>query len=100
MPSLLHAVIDASGLSRRKAFAAIRDGRVSLNGAAISDPSADFAGGELVLDGAPLAGAPKEKTYLLLHKPPGFITTNADEQGRRTALDLVPQALRAPGLHS
>jgi pseudouridine synthase len=35
----------------------------------------------------------------MLNKPPGFITTVSDERGRRTVFDLIPEALRAPGLH-
>ncbi len=35
----------------------------------------------------------------MLNKPPGFISTVSDDQGRRTVLDLVPEELWAPGLH-
>jgi 23S rRNA pseudouridine2605 synthase len=97
--TVLRAVIEATGLSRRKTFAAIRDGRVSLDGVSVLDPSRPYEGGALTLDGASLTAPSTAKTYLLMHKPPGFITTTADEQGRRTVLDLVPKALRATGLH-
>jgi 23S rRNA pseudouridine2605 synthase len=99
LKTLLRAVIDASGLSRRKAFAAIREGRVAVSGEARTDPSATFEDGVLTLDGASLTAPQAAKTYLLLNKPPGFITTKSDERGRRTVLDLVPQALRTSGLH-
>jgi 23S rRNA pseudouridine2605 synthase len=99
LKTLLRAVIDASGLSRRKAFAAIREGRVAVAGEAWTDPSRGVEDGALTLDGAPLVAPDAGKTYLLLNKPPGFITTKQDERGRRTVIDLVPAALRVPGLH-
>ena len=99
MLTILRAVIDATGLSRRKAFTAIREGRVAVAGEVRTDPSEPYAGGPLALDGTPLSAPTAAKSYLLLNKPPGFITTKSDELGRRTVLDLVPQALRTPGLH-
>ena len=98
--TLLRTVIDASGLSRRKAFAAIREGRVAVDGMPRTQPSEAYEGGPLTLDGSPLAPDGAEKVYLLLNKPPGFMSTRSDERGRRTVFDLVPQALRATGLHS
>lgn len=34
----------------------------------------------------------KDKVYLMLHKPRGFVTTMSDEQGRRCVADLVKDA--------
>ena len=100
MKTLLRAVIDASGLSRRKAFAAIREGRVAVGGQQRTQPSEAYEGGLLTLDASPLAAAAGDKVYLMLNKPPGFMSTRSDERGRRTVFDLVPPALRATGLHS
>jgi 23S rRNA pseudouridine2605 synthase len=98
--TLLRAVIDATGLSRRRAFEAIRAGRVSLRGEPVADPSRPYDGGALALDGRSLeSDEQREHVYLLMNKPPDVITTNLDEMGRRTVLDLVPKGLRRPGLH-
>jgi 23S rRNA pseudouridine2605 synthase len=99
MTTLLKTVVEASGLSRRKAFAAIREGRVSVRGIRVLDPSAEYAGGALSLDGLALRRSKAVRTYLMLNKPPGFITSRSDELGRRTVLDLVPEDLMTPGLH-
>jgi 23S rRNA pseudouridine2605 synthase len=98
--TLLRQLIEASGLSRRKAFAAIREGRLKVDGRVRSEPSEPFEGGELILDGVRFGSAPVRKTYLILNKPPGYVTTRSDELGRRTVYDLVPAGLRSPGLHS
>jgi 23S rRNA pseudouridine2605 synthase len=98
--TVLRQLIESSGLSRRKAFAAIREGRLKVDGRVRSEPSEPFEGGELILDGARLGPASVRKTYLILNKPPGYVTTRSDELGRRTVYDLVPAGLRSPGLHS
>jgi pseudouridine synthase len=64
------------------------------------DLDRDEAGGPLTLDGRPLRAAAGEKVYLILNKPPGYVTTASDERGRATVFDLVPASLRAPGLHA
>ncbi|HEU0074824.1 MAG TPA: pseudouridine synthase [Dehalococcoidia bacterium] len=97
--TLLRAVIDTTGLSRRKAFAAIREGRIAVAGEVRTNPSQPHETGALSLDGKPIAISTDAKTYLLLNKPPGFITTKSDDLGRRTVFDLIPAASRVSGLH-
>ena len=101
MTTLLRALQDATGLPRRKAFAAIREGHLTVDGVAALDPSSEYERGELKLDGAALTPAgPPARVYLLLNKPPGVVSTASDELGRRGVLDLVPASLRDPGLHA
>ncbi|MCS7246451.1 MAG: rRNA pseudouridine synthase [Thermomicrobium sp.] len=86
----LQRVLAAHGIaSRRKAAALIRAGRVTVDGLVVREPGTrvDPARQEIRVDGRVLR--PEPRRYVLLHKPIGYITTTADEHGRKTVLDLV-----------
>ena len=90
MEERLQKLISACGLaSRRTAEEWIAAGRVTVNGAVASlgdraDPDRD----RVEVDGRPLRPG-GERTYLMLNKPRGCVTTLSDEKGRRTVADLV-----------
>lgn len=88
----MQKVLAAAGYgSRRACEELIRQGRVQVNGQVVTalgtrvDPNRD----EISVDGRPIA-APEEKVYLILNKPPGYVSTAHDPWGRPTVLDLVP----------
>jgi len=88
----LQKVLAQAGVaSRRACEELIRQGRVQVNGQVVTelgtkaDPNLD----EISVDGAPISG-PAEKVYLILNKPPGYISTVHDPRGRPTVLDLIP----------
>ena len=74
--------------SRRKAEDLISAGRVTVNGviAALGDSAEE--GDAVALDGR-LLSLPESFTYVMLHKPVGYVTTMDDPRGRPTAADLV-----------
>lgn len=75
--------------SRRHVESLILAGRVSLNGATITNLATDIADDATVLvDGKPVT-PPTDKVYILLNKPDGVVSTTADPQGRRTVLDVL-----------
>ncbi len=91
----LQKIIAAAGIaSRRAAEEMITSGRVSVNGAVVSvlGARADPAIDEVRVDGRPIR-RPVEHTYIALHKPPGYVSTTADERGRPTVIDLLPETL-------
>lgn len=57
-----------------------------LEPGAQADPDRDV----IVVDGRRLEPA-AARTYLLLHKPRGYVTTRADPRGRAVVLDLLPR---------
>jgi 23S rRNA pseudouridine2605 synthase len=78
--------------SRRAAEELIRAGRVTVNGEVAGLAVRVAPGDDVRLDGQPLVAQATQ--VLLLHKPDGVITTARDTHGRRTVLDLVPNAVR------
>lgn len=89
--SRIQKIIAESGLcSRRKAEELIAAGSVTVNGHVCSlgdkaDPQADI----ISVNGKRIGAATKEKRYIMLNKPRGYITTMLDEQGRKIASDLL-----------
>jgi 23S rRNA pseudouridine2605 synthase len=78
--------------SRRAAEDIIAAGRVTVDGDVVTDPARGVTGVEAItVDGRPLAGAPHRVVYAV-HKPAGVVSTAHDPQGRRTVVDLVPEA--------
>jgi pseudouridine synthase len=89
-------IADRSPLSRSVARAAIRRGRVTVDGARVRDPSAAVdPRSALTLDGRPLGTPP---VLAWLHKPPGVHSTVGDPQGRPN-LTGVAATLLALGFH-
>lgn len=94
----LQKILSHAGVaSRRVAEELILQGRVAVNGVvqtrlgSRADPEKD----EITVDGVPIDR--RRSRYIMLNKPPGVVTTAADEHGRRTVLDLLPAELQ--GLH-
>lgn len=75
--------------SRRKCEALITAGRVKVNGKKVTELATDVKDGDRVeVDGRPVALNVK-KTYIMLNKPKGCVSTVSDDRGRRTVLDFV-----------
>ena len=90
MKERLQKIISASGIaSRRSAEALIKAGRVTVNGitASLGD-GADIDNDIIAVDGVRIAVC-DEKTYIMLYKPKGYVTTMSDEKGRKCVSELV-----------
>ncbi len=80
--------------SRRAAEAIIREGRVSVDGATVTDPAREVEPENAVrLDGEPVK-ADSARVVYAVNKPQGVVSTARDPQGRPTVVSLVPSALR------
>lgn len=83
---------DCGVLSRRAAEAEIQKGTVTVNGVRAEigqkiDPESDTVclSGRRIRPRDPLTA----RTYILLNKPVGYVTTMKDEKGRQLAADLL-----------
>ena len=87
----LQKVLSQAGVaSRRKAEELIVAGRVTVNGATVTElgSRADLERDHIKVDGR-LLHAPKRHVYIALHKPKGCVTTVSDPEGRPTVMELL-----------
>ncbi|HUK99920.1 MAG TPA: pseudouridine synthase, partial [Nitrospirota bacterium] len=87
----LQKIISAAGItSRRAAEELIAEGRVRVNGKVVTalGTKADAFKDHIKVDGK-LVNPKQPATYLMLNKPPGFVTTMSDPEGRPTVQDLL-----------
>jgi 23S rRNA pseudouridine2605 synthase len=89
MINLVKFVAASGAASRRQAEMLIKNGRVAINGSAVCDPARRVQENDSVtLDGKPVT--PAEKFfYILLHKPRGYVCSNADAHAELLAVDLL-----------
>ena len=87
----LQKILSQAGVtSRRQAEKYMVEGRVSVNGAVITElgSKADLARDHIKVDGR-LIHAPKHQVYIALHKPNNTVTTVSDPQHRTTVMELI-----------
>jgi 23S rRNA pseudouridine2605 synthase len=87
----LQKILSQAGVtSRRQAEKYITEGRVSVNGATITElgSKADLERDHIKVDGR-LIHAPKHQIYIALHKPNNTVTTVSDPEHRATVMDLL-----------
>jgi 23S rRNA pseudouridine2605 synthase len=87
----LQKILSRAGVtSRRKAEALIVEGRVTVNGTAVTElgSKADLAVDHIKVDGK-LLHAPRRMVYIALNKPVNCVTTVSDPEGRPTVMDLI-----------
>ena len=87
----LQKILSRAGVaSRRQAEEIIREGRVTVNGAVVTEmgSKADLERDHIKVDGR-LLREPRQHVYIALHKPNNCVTTVTDPQGRPTVMDLL-----------
>ena len=82
---------DAGVASRRAGEAIILAGRVTVNGCVVKELGSKVDPGHdrVAVDGALVRS--KRKLYVVLNKPPGYICSSKDPEGRRNILSLLPK---------
>lgn len=79
--------------SRKEIRALLKAGRVTVDGAVVTDPGAqvDPRAQAVAVDGGPVRF--QQHFHVLLHKPSGVITATADSR-QATVMDVLPEELR------
>lgn len=77
-------------MSRRAAEREIELGNITVNGnVALIGDRIDPESDTVCWNGKVISDSPSGHTYIALNKPLGYVTTMADEKGRKTAAELV-----------
>lgn len=91
----INKYLSSCGLgSRRKCEQLVIEGKVRVNGKAVSDLGFLVAQNDNVtVDGEECKPA-TEFSYVMLHKPKGVITSMSDDKGRKTVIDILPNEFK------
>lgn len=87
----INKFLASAGLgSRRKCEEFVLSGKIAINGKVISNLAFDVSENDKVFYDGKLVALPQKYTYLMMHKPKGFLTTLSDDRDRKTVMDLLP----------
>ena len=98
---LLKYLVEAGFGARRQSVAAIKQGRVSVNGKVVESytmpvyPRID----NIACDGKPVKFKPNEMLVFMVNKPLDVLSTTRDDRGRRTVIDMLPERYQSLGLY-
>ena len=87
----INKYLASTGLaSRRKCEEYVTAGRVTVNGKVCLSLAYDVAEKDKVCVDSERVSLPVDFTYLMMHKPKGYLTTVSDDRNRKTVMDLLP----------
>jgi 23S rRNA pseudouridine2605 synthase len=85
-------VAHAGVSSRRAAAIMVKEGKVTVNGAVVTDPGTKVLYTDTVKVAGKKVTVSSHFVYILLNKPKDFLTTTTDPQGRKTVQQLIAKA--------
>ncbi len=86
----INKFLSSCGLdSRRKCEQLVTDGKVKVNGKVVTNLATDIKDDDAVEVDGRYVTISQKKTYIMLNKPKGCVTTVSDDKGRKTVLDYV-----------
>lgn len=91
----INKFLASAGLgSRRKCEEFVLQKRVKVNGKVVDNLAFDIAENDKVLVDDKLVSVPRSFTYLMMHKPKGYLTTVSDDRERKTVMELLPEEFK------
>ncbi len=76
--------------SRRKCEEYVNDKRVTVNGKVVTNLAFDVSEKDNVRVDGKRVVLPNKFTYIMMHKPKGYLTTVSDDRERKTVMELLP----------
>ncbi|AUW58667.1 pseudouridine synthase [Sphingobium sp. SCG-1] len=93
-PQRIAKLLARAGIaSRREIERMIEEGRIAINGEAVTTPATLLTNLQGVIVDGKLVDAPEPTRLFLFHKPSGYLTTERDPKGRPTIYDRLPAGL-------
>lgn len=87
------ALAHAKGIARREADELISAGRITINGkTAALGARIDIGIDQVTIDGQPVASLAPNYTYLLMHKPVGYVCSRKQQGDIPTIYELLPSS--------
>ncbi len=87
----INKFLASAGLgSRRKCEEFVTSGRVMINGKVETNLAFVVSEKDKVKIDGKLIKLPESYTYLMMHKPKGYLTTLSDDRERKTVMELLP----------
>lgn len=84
------------GIASRRACAdLIKAGHVKVDGVVVYDIGLRLTPKQVVTYKGKVVKPEEKMVYLLLNKPKNYVTTVADDKGRQTVMDLIPERIEA-----
>lgn len=80
--------------SRRQSEKMITEGRVTVNGAVVTEMGTQVEPGDKVTVDGHFITPEQDKVYLILYKPDACVSTRQDPEGRETVFNYVPSQYR------
>lgn len=91
----INKFLAASGLgSRRSSEELITSGKVTVNGKVMTNLAFVVSENDKVKVDGKLVSLPSKFTYIMMHKPKGYICTVSDDRQRKTVIDLLPENIK------
>ena len=93
-PLRLQVYLSHAGIASRRACEGfIQTGRVTVNGVPVTTLGTKVQYNDTICFDGKIVLLEKHKHYLALNKPPGFLCSSNDPQGRPLALELLPKTI-------
>ena len=77
--------------SRRKVEDLVLNKKVKVNGKVVTSLAFSVSENDSVEADGNIVKPANSYSYIMLHKPKGYITSTSDDRGRKTVMDLLPQ---------